>query len=143
MKSKWEWNEEMDSDGKRWDVKMMEEMMGETNEGLYDKYRVIRTADLDRLALLAEEEDDVDGGPTMVATFAVETVKWVESASISGMNGQEGSSFVFVLRPDHDYHARVALAAYAASVRAYNPQLADDLDQALGLMEIPSSMVPD
>jgi hypothetical protein len=139
MKSKWEYSIEKDSDGKRWDVKMMEEMMGETNEGLYDKYRVIKTADLDQLAAMAELPEL----SAELKDMAVETVKWVENASISGMNGAEGSSFVFVLRPDHDYHARVALAAYAASVVAYNPQLADDLNQALDLMEVPSSMVPD
>lgn len=139
MKSKWEYSTEKDSDGKRWDVKMMEEMMGETNEGLYDKYRVIKTADLDQLAAMAELPEL----SAELKDMAVETVKWVENASISGMNGAEGSSFVFVLRPDHDYHARVALAAYAASVVAYNPQLADDLNQALDLMEVPSSMVPD
>jgi hypothetical protein len=138
VKSKWEWNTEMDSDGKRWDEKM--------HDGLYDKYRVIKTADLDDLARIAEGH-----GERMAEmgihepNIGVEIVKWVEAASISGMTdeGVNGTSMVFVLRPDHDYHARVALSAYAASVVAYNPQLADDLNQALDLMEVPSSMVPD
>lgn len=34
----------------------------------------------------------------------------------------------FALRADTDPHARVALKAYADSVRKENPQLADDLD---------------
>jgi hypothetical protein len=37
----------------------------------------------------------------------------------------------FVLKPDTDPHARVALAAYAESVRLLRPQLASELDQIL------------
>jgi hypothetical protein len=39
--------------------------------------------------------------------------------------------FTFTLRPSKDYHARVALAAYAESVRHWNPKLAEDLEWAI------------
>lgn len=42
----------------------------------------------------------------------------------------------FVLRYDADPHARVALAAYAESVRADNQQLADDLVAELHELEL-------
>lgn len=84
-----------------------------TAEGMYDKYRVIKTSDL----------SDID------------MREKINSIAID--------SFVFVLRPDQDYHARVALAAYAASVVAYNTQLAGDLNDALELMAIPLNMEPD
>lgn len=51
--------------------------------------------------------------------------------------------FVFVLRPDHDYHARVALAAYMESVRGFNPTLAEDIGGALDLLDVPKMMIPD
>ena len=35
----------------------------------------------------------------------------------------------FVLRLDSDYHARVALLAYARSIRAEDPDFATDLDR--------------
>jgi len=38
----------------------------------------------------------------------------------------------FILRYDRDHHARVALAAYAESVRAENEELSDDLRAVLG-----------
>lgn len=44
-------------------------------------------------------------------------------------------AFYFVLRVDTDSHARVALRAYAESVRADNPVLAADLDSALAAVE--------
>lgn len=37
----------------------------------------------------------------------------------------------FVLKPDTDPHARVALAAYAESIRPHRPNLAIELDQVL------------
>lgn len=109
------------------------------HDGLYDKYRVIKTEDLDRLSQIAED----DSQPPHITDAAVETLKWVEAVSISGMNGAEGAQFVFVLRPDQDYHAWIALWAYAASVSAYNKQLSDDLFQAIGLMDTPTNMEPD
>lgn len=92
------------------------------DEGLYDKYRVIKAADLRH------------GVPKA-------TYDWVEEHAISP--NDEGMSFLFVLRPDRDYHARVALFAYAASVDAHNPKLAEELFEALSLMDSPTSLVPD
>lgn len=84
-----------------------------TAEGMYDKYRVIKVSDL----------HDVD------------MREKVNSIAID--------DFVFVLRPDRDYHARVALAAYTESVRAYNKELAEDLMGVLELTEMPTRMEPD
>lgn len=39
--------------------------------------------------------------------------------------------WTFVLIPEKDPHARVAIAAYAESIRAFRPQLATELDQVL------------
>lgn len=112
--------------------------MSDEKDGLYDKYRVIKTDDLDQLAKLAEQSGQI-------GKYAAETVKWVEMVSISGMNDQgiDGSQFVFVLRPDKDYHALVALNCYAASVAGYNKELSEDIFQAIDLMEAPTNMVPD
>lgn len=40
--------------------------------------------------------------------------------------------FVFVLKPIKDKHARIAMAAYAESVKEEKPQLAKDLYEILG-----------
>lgn len=40
--------------------------------------------------------------------------------------------FCFVLKPLHDKHARIAMAAYAESVKEEKPQLAADLYEILG-----------
>jgi len=48
----------------------------------------------------------------------------------------------FVLRYDRDPHALVALAAYAASVRESNPELADDL-WTLVLVNMGQPFAPD
>lgn len=116
--------------------------MKDNHDGLYDKYRVIKTEDLDKLAKIAED----DGQPPHIVDAAVETVKWVEAAAISGSNDKgffEGPQFVFVLRPDKDYHAWVALQTYAASVYAHNPVLCEDILQAIGLISVPTNMDPD
>ena len=106
--------------------------------GLYDKYRVIPTAELNELAELGEMMSEQGDERYQ---YPIEIVKWVETHSLSG--DDPGTAMVFVLRPDHDYHARVALAAYAESVRAYNSSLADDLAGALQLMDPPTKMEPD
>lgn len=114
-------------------------------DGLYDKYRVIKTEDLDALAKLAEGVGS-DMGATEISKQATETIKWIEMVSISGMNDKgffDGRQFVFVLRPDRDYHAWVALQTYAASVYAHNPVLCEDILQAIGLMAVPTNMEPD
>lgn len=45
----------------------------------------------------------------------------------TGELGHELEGFYFVLRPDRDRAARVALAAYAAAVQDQKPQLSSDL----------------
>jgi len=44
----------------------------------------------------------------------------------------EVKDFTFVLKPGNDHHARVALAAYAASCAIEKPQLSTDLFVLLG-----------
>lgn len=83
-------------------------------EGLYDKYRVYHT----------------DAIPA----------DWGSSDELADARVD---GFVFVLRPDHDYHARVALAAYMESVRGFNPTLAEDIGGALDLLDVPKMMIPD
>lgn len=45
--------------------------------------------------------------------------------------------FIFPLKPSTDRHARVALAAYAASCQGENPQLTRDILDALAFEEKP------
>ena len=69
--------------------------------------------------------------------------RWADDRVTHGRQGPESytmyyeldevDSFTFVLKPDTDHHARVALAAYAASVRPFKPRLAEDL---LGVLEM-------
>lgn len=115
--------------------------MNDEKDGLYDKYRVIKTEDLDLLSKIAEDELETQE----VRDYAVQTIKWIEMFAIDGMRdqGAHGTQFVFPLRPDKDFHARVALFAYAASVEPHNEPLAHDLFEALGLMDPPSNMEPD
>lgn len=78
--------------------------------GVYPKYLVFKHPDF---------------YPDVVAATA-----WEDEAS-SSVNLEQIEEFVFVLRPDRDYHARVALAAYMESVRGYDSSLAEDLDTVL------------
>jgi hypothetical protein len=82
-------------------------------DGLYFKYRVFR------------EPDDVIDHPVGVDTLYFD------------INGKEQwlievPEFTFVLKPDSDHHARVAVAAYAESVAREKPRLAEDLKEILG-----------
>lgn len=115
--------------------------MSDEKDGLYDKYRVIKTEDLDKLSQIAEDPSQ----PKEVISEAVQTLLWIDQNAIDGMSdqGADGTQFVFVLRPDQDYHAWFALHTYAMSVKAYNPQLSDDLFEAIGLMDTPTNMEPD
>ena len=88
---------------------------------LYTKYRVFREP----------EEETIDGHPVRaVASYFVE---------YQGPDGEvwapleEVEEFVFVLKPDNDHHAQVAVAAYAASCRLESPQLSNDLTEMLGM----------
>lgn len=91
---------------------------------LFPKYRVFR-----------EPEDDLpedrrppsdEGHPVrMIATYPA-------PLSRSGYElAEEVQGFLFVLKPDSDHHARVALSAYAASVAPFKPGLAKDLRDVL------------
>lgn len=87
------------------------------DDGLYEKYIVFKVADL----------TGEDGMTLHTKDLGVEPI----------------DGFVFVLRVDQDYHARVALAAYAESVYMYNPELAEDLRDALRLMDPAPRTIPD
>lgn len=102
-----------------------EEMEAEHRGYIDDKYLVIKAADLDSL-----------GKRLGVSDEHVKKVRgWIDDLMLD--------SFIFVLRPDRDFHARPAIAAYAESVRPYDPTLADDLQQALSVMDLPEVKGPD
>lgn len=50
-----------------------------------------------------------------------------EVRRVDDPSGKHDDCWYFVLDPKHDRHARVALAAYAESVRRDYPHLSDDL----------------
>ena len=77
--------------------------------GLYAKYRVFK------------EPADADTHPVDITIFTTS-----DHSSVL-----EVESFVFVLKPDSDHHARVALAAYAQSVIIEKPELYNDLMDVL------------
>lgn len=88
---------------------------------LYVKYRVFREPDH-----LTLKHDKLDPVP-MHASFLTEENKefevWDEAEEIDGL--------FFVLRPETDHHARVALAAYIQSCYEEFPKLSADLDGML------------
>lgn len=84
----------------------------------YDKYRVFREPDHDRL-----QHDKLNPVPFHAEFMAEETSEyevWEDAQEIEG--------FFFVLRPEKDHHARVALAAYIASCKEELPNLSADLE---------------
>lgn len=104
----------------------VKELLNESEEdGLYFKYRVFK------------EPDDVYTHPTsMMASYTSIKEGLMPSGYTSIKEGrtslaEEVSSFVFVLKPDTDHHARVALAAYAKSVAVEKPRLHSDLMEIL------------
>lgn len=102
-----------------------EEMEVEHRGYIDDKYLVIKAADLDALGKRLGVSDE----------YVEKVHGWIDDLMLD--------SFIFVLRPDRDYHARVALAAYAESVRVFDGTLADDLQQALSVMDVPEVRAPD
>ncbi len=89
--------------------------------GLYPKYVVYRWPEGsfgDEPEIRADYLADVSVGPEGKGEV------WFEMEQPKG--------FLFVLKPDSDQHARVALAAYAESVRPTDPTLASDLEMVLG-----------
>ncbi len=63
--------------------------------------------------------------PEQVIAHAYEQVMGI------GMNLPRVKEFVFVLKPGTDKHARVAIAAYAESVRYDKPVLSQELRQII------------
>lgn len=77
-------------------------------DGLYSKYRVIR------------EPENVEEHPVKMDFM-------YQDEDGATRFAEEVDDFVFVLKPETDFHARVAIAAYAASVSREKPILARDL----------------
>lgn len=96
-------------------------------EGIYLKYVVYHARDV------VAKSTTIENGQKTVEDFLI--------TDDLGINPIEG--FFFVLRPEVDYHARVALMAYAGSVEADNPQLAADVMGALELLNLPERRAPD
>lgn len=83
------------------------------DDGLVDKYHVFKSpsgVDISRAYASYAGQSYIGGG------------------EISGTM-REVESFVFVLKPNHDHHARVAIAAYAASCSVEKPVLSQQLLQ--------------
>ncbi len=79
----------------------------------YWKYRVFHEPSID-------ENDEIGHPVEMSAMYiSVEPDEWEDVKEVTG-------SF-FVLRPENDHHARVAMAAYAYSCRKELPHLAADI----------------
>ncbi len=75
------------------------------HEGIYPKYLVFKHPDYIPEVISAWSEGEDQGTQRLILV----------------------EDFVFVLKPNTDQHARVAIAAYAESVGIENPGLADDL----------------
>lgn len=90
-------------------------------DGLYAKYRVFK------------EPEDVDEHPVEVQAEwrVLNEDGWVRNQGVL----EEVSTFIFPLKPDTDRHARVALAAYAWSVKNEKPELHTDLMSMLEFLE--------
>lgn len=108
---------------------VFEELSQDDPDGLYDKYRVFKEP----------QDDESNGhpvplyGPYQIPP-SINPNNYIEGEALSiGFRSplEEVTDFVFVLKPDSDPHARVALAAYAQSVRYEKPQLYDDLWEIL------------
>lgn len=94
-------------------------------DGLYDKYRVFREPSRDSQgAPVSEHPVPLAGGPIFLSKF---TNRGGEEVDIVTEISEITDEFLFVLKPETDPHARVALAAYAWSVREEKPLLHADL----------------
>ena len=90
-------------------------------KGLYPKYIVYRWPD-----------DPLDIEPEIRAVYMADVQIGPEGPGEIWSEMEQVKGFLFVLKPDTDQHARVALAAYAESVRPTDPTLASDLEMVLG-----------
>ncbi len=75
------------------------------HEGIYPKYLVFKHPDYIPEVISAWSEGESQGTQRLILV----------------------EDFVFVLKPNTDRHARVAMAAYAESIRSDNPGLSIDL----------------
>lgn len=87
-------------------------------DGLYYKYRVFR------------EPDNVPTHPVLMTAYYKINYELGGKEDPIGY-AEEVTDFIFPLKPDTDHHARVALAAYAASVAEEKPRLSKDLFEVL------------
>lgn len=99
-------------------------------DGLYYKYRVFK-----------EPERDSQGYPPTEHPVPIDPPTWrrrylgKDDSNFNLLEElEEVTDFIFPLKPDTDHHARVALAAYAASVSEEKPRLAKDLFRVLADM---------
>ena len=90
-------------------------------DGLYPKYIVYRWP-----------TDSFDDDPQIRASYLADVTVGPEGQGEVWLEMEQPRGFLFVLKPDTDQHARVALAAYAESVRPSDPRLASDLEVVLG-----------
>lgn len=81
---------------------------------LYEKYRVFYEP---------EEPGDVGHPVEVEASYRGPGLNWFDLLEVDGA--------YFVLRPENDHHARVAMAAYAYSCRQEFPHLAVDIIQMI------------
>lgn len=93
-------------------------------DGLYEKYRVFREPERDSQGAPVAEHPVPLTYPTFETTF---TDRGGNEFEIVTEVPEITDSFLFVLKPESDPHARVALAAYAWSVRNDKPILHADL----------------
>lgn len=99
-----------ESDPKNWEAFEEGPVEVEPDQGMYPKYVVFKYPHWDAEVIEARASTGYDG-----------TVEWLELVD----------DFFFVLKPISDKHARVALAAYAESVKDEKPQLAADIMEVL------------
>ena len=90
------------------------------NKGLYPKYIVYRWP-----------SDALNDEPEINASYLADFNVGPEGPGEVWLALEEPKGFLFVLKPDSDHHVRVALAAYAESVRPEDLKLAEDLDMVL------------
>ena len=91
----------------------IEDFEDEKTDGLYPKYRVFK------------EPEEANEHP--VSIEASWSSRAIGEGSMKHGKLDEVASFIFPLKPDTDSHARVALAAYAWSIRDEKPHLSADL----------------
>lgn len=96
-------------------------------DGLYEKYRVFKEPEYD------DARNPVESHPVeLTAFFSSPGIDLAGEEYDVMTQVEEVKSFVFVLKPDTDPHARVAISAYAWSIKDEKPHLFEDLMLVLG-----------